>query len=131
MKYQKVQGFRVAVTWEYQTEIAVDRIIRTEWVDLVKGLLVMKKGFCFEPSGPTIKSKSIMQGCCAHDAIYYLIRNGLLEPWWKRWADNLMRKLHLKDAVHKLRAGYFHWFVTKFGDPAIDPRNRKKIMAAP
>jgi len=62
MKYQKVQGLRVAETWEYQTQIATDRIIQTEWVDLVKGLLVMKKGFCFEPSGPTITTKSIMQG---------------------------------------------------------------------
>ena len=131
MKYQKVQGFRVAETWEYQTQIATDRIIRTEWVDLVEGLLIMKKGFCFEPSGPTIKTKSIQQGCCAHDAIYFLIRNGYLESYWKEAGDDLMREVHLGDEVAKIRAGYFHWFVDKLGDPSIDPRNRKSILTAP
>ena len=131
MKYQKVQGFRVAVTWEYQTQIAVDRIIRTEWVDLVKGLLIMKQGFCFEPSGPTIKTKSVMQGCCVHDAIYYLIRNGLLEPHWKEPGDDLMKEIHLQDEVNAFRAGYFHWSVINFGDTSIDPRNRKKVLTAP
>jgi len=131
MKYQKVQGLRVAETWEYQTQIATDRIIRTEWVDLVNGLLIMKKGFCFEPSGPTITTKSIMQGCCAHDAIYYLIRNGHLEPYWKEPGDNLMKEIHLKDKTTNIRAKYFHWFVVNFGDTSIDPRNRQKIKAAP
>jgi len=131
VKYRQVQGFRVEVTWEYQTKIAIDRIIKTEWVDLVKGLLIMKKGFCFEPSGPTIKTKSIMQGCCAHDAIYYLIRNGHLEKHWKEPGDDLMREIHLIDKVAEIRASYFHWGVTNFGEPAIDPRKRKKILTAP
>lgn len=131
MFYRKVQGFRVEVTWEYQTQIATDRIIKTEWVDLIQGLLVMKKGFCFEPSGPTIKTKSIMQGCCAHDAIYYLIRNGHLEKHWKEPADDLMREIHLLDQVVEFRASYFHWSVVNFGEPAIDPRNRTKVLTAP
>jgi len=131
LKYRQVQGFRVEVTWEYQTQIAVDRSIKTEWVDLIQGLLVMKKGFCFEPSGPTIKTASIMQGCCAHDAIYYLIRNGHLEKHWKELADDLMREIHLKDKVAEIRASYFHWSVINFGKPAIDPRKRKKVLTAP
>lgn len=131
MKYQKVQGYRVAVKWAYQTQIAIDRIIKTEWVELIKGLLIMKPGFCFEPSGPTIKTKSIMRGCCAHDAIYYLIRNGHLKPYWKEPADDLMREIHLKDNVIDFRASYFHWFVVNFGKPSVDPRNRKKVKTAP
>ena len=131
MDYRKVQGFRVEQTWELQTPIATRRIIRTDWVDLVEGLLVMKKGFCFEPSGPTIKTKSIMQGCCAHDAVYYLIRNGYLEPLWKEFADDLMHVIHIEDGVTKLRASYFRWFVQKFGDPSIDPRNRNRVLTAP
>ena len=59
MKYQKVQGFRVYKTWSYQTNIATNTIIKTPYVNLVYGLLIMKRGFCFEPSGPTFKTKKL------------------------------------------------------------------------
>ncbi len=72
MLYRKVQGYQVVKDWAYQTDIATDRIIRTEYIDLIKGMLVIKVGFCFEPSGITIATKSVQRGCCAHDAGYYL-----------------------------------------------------------
>ena len=140
MKYQKVQGWRVAETWEIQTQIAVDRIIRTQWIDLVKGLLVMKQGFCFEGSCPGprwllkilgILGKKSKQGYCVHDAIYYLIRNGHLEPTWKEAADELMREIHLKDKMAKPAAKVVHKSVVSFGDFAIDPVNRVKVQTAP
>ena len=90
-----------------------------------------KAGFCFEPSGPTIKTKSIMRGCCAHDAIYWLIRNGHLEPTWKEAGDRLMLEIHTEDNVMYLRAKYFYKAVITFGDASIDPANRIKVKTAP
>ncbi len=140
MQYQKVQGFRVAVTWEYQTQIAVDRIIRTEWIDLVKGLLIMKKGFCFEGSAPGPKwllkllgilGRKSKRGYCAHDAIYGLIRNGHLEPFWKEPADDLMHEIHLKDKMAKPAAKIVYKSVVSFAKFAIDPESRVKVQTAP
>lgn len=140
MQYQKVQGFRVYKTWEYQTKIATDRIIRTYYIDLIKGLLVMKKGFCYEGSAPGPKwvlkalgilGKKSKRGYCAHDAIYDLIRNGLLEPFWKKFADDLMHEIHLKDRMVKPAAKFVYKSVTTFADFAIDPANRMKILKAP
>jgi hypothetical protein len=140
MKYQKVQGFRVADTWEIQTQIATDRIIRTQWIDLVKGLLVMKQGFCFEGSAPGPKwllkalgilGKKSKRGYCAHDAIYDLIRNGHIEPFWKEAADDLMNEIHLKDRMARPAAKIVHRSVVSFADFAIDPANRIKIQTAP
>lgn len=131
MRYQKVQGFRVYEDWQYQTNIATDRIIRTQYADLVKGLIVPKAGFCFEPSGPTIATKSIMRGVCLHDVGYWLIRNGYLEPYWKEHFDDLMHEVHLKDNVWQFRADYFHRGVKTFGDSSVDPANRAKVMTAP
>ncbi len=131
MKYQKVQGFRVYEAWSYQTNIAVDRIIRTQYIDLVQGLLIMKPGFCFEPSGPTFKTKTFMQASCAHDAIYWLIRNGYLEAKWKDAADALMREICILDKMNKLRAKWVYEAVSTFGDSSIDKSNRMKILIAP
>ena len=131
MKYQKVQGFRVYETWSYQTNIAVDRIIRTRYIDLVQGLLIMKPGFCFEPSGPTFKTKSFMRGSCAHDAIYWLIKNGHIEAEWKDAADDLMYELCILDKMIELRAKWCYKAVSTFGDNSIDKSSRMKVLVAP
>jgi len=140
MKYQKVQGFRVYKDWSYQTEIATDRIIKTYYIDLVKGLLIMKRGFCFEGSAPGPKwfliaagilGKKSKRGYCVHDAIYALIRNGYLEPVWKESADSLMHEIHLKDRMVKTAAKIVYKSVVSFADFAIDPINRVKVKTAP
>ena len=140
MKYQKVQGFRVYEDWSYQTEIATDRIIRTYYIDLVEGLLIMKRGFCYEGSAPGPKwllktlgilGKKSKRGYCAHDAIYDLIRNGHLEPFWKEPADSLMHEIHLKDKMARPAAKIVYKAVVNLADFAIDPANRMKVMTAP
>ena len=140
MLYQKVQGWRVADTWEYQTQVAIDRIIRTQWIDLIKGLLVMKPGFCFEGSAPGPKwllralgilGKKSKRGYCAHDAGYFLIKNGHLEPFWKEAIDDLMHEIHLKDKMFKPAAKVVYKSVVSLADFAIDPANRVKVRTAP
>ena len=140
MKYRKVQGFRVEETWEYPTKIAVDRIIRTEWVDLVQGLLVMKRGFCYEGSVPGPKwflrflgilGRKSKRGYCAHDALFNLMKNGHLEPFWKEEADKLMHEIHLRDGMAKPAAKVVYRSVVAFGASSIDPANRVKVQTAP
>lgn len=131
MKYQKVQGFRVYETWSYQTNIAVDIIIKTQYVDLIKGLLVMKPGFCFVPSGPTFKTKNFISPSCVHDALYWLICHGYLSHKYKRRADEIMREMCLERKMNELRARWIFEAVDKFGDSSVDKSNRMKILTVP
>lgn len=140
MEYQKVQGFRVYKTWSYQTNIATDRRIRTYYIDLIEGLLVMKRGFCFEGSAPGPKwflkligilGKKSKRGYCAHDAVYDLIRKGHIETRWKGYADDLMHEIHKRDAMVRPSAKIVYKAVVNFADFAIDPANRMKVLKAP
>ena len=135
MKYSKVQSYRVEKDWDYQTGIATSRIIHTEYIDLECGWLRIKKGFCFEPSGPAMywpfNRPSGMRGYCAHDAIYWLIRNGHLEKHWKGSADRLMRKIHKEDGYPIMLAKIAYQAVDNMADWAIDPKNRVKVQTAP
>lgn len=131
MKYQKVQGFRVYETWSYQTNIEVDIIIRTQYVDLVKGLLIIKIGFCFEPSGPTFKTKNFMGPSCVHDALYGLMCAGFLDHKWKQRADEIMHEMCLERKMNRIRAAWVYQAVDKFGDSSIDKSNRMKVLTAP
>jgi len=140
MKYRKVQGWQLAEDWSYPTNIASERIIRTEYVDLFCGMLTMKAGFCFEGSAPGPKwflkmigilGRKTKRGYCAHDAIYYLIRNGHLESIWKKAADDLMHEIHTEDRMAKPAAKVVYKSVVKLAHFAIDPVNRVKIQTAP
>lgn len=131
MKYQKVQGFRVYSAWTYQTNIAIDIVIRTPYVYLIRGLLIMNRGFCFEPSGPTFKTKNFMQGSCVHDALYWLMCHGYLDKKWKHEADKLLRKICLDDGMSELRSKWVYEAVDEFGDSSIDKSNRMMVLVAP
>jgi len=131
MKYQKVQGFRVSKTWSYQTNIAVDIIIETQYIDLVQGLVIMKIGFCFEPSGPTFKTKNFISPSCVHDALYFLMCNGYLDHKWKHRADEILHEMCLKRDMNRLRARWIFKAVDEFGDSSIAKSNRMKILTAP
>lgn len=131
MLYQKVQGFRVYETWSYQTNIAPNISIDTPYVSLESGLLTPKRGFCFEPSGPTFKTKNFMRPSCLHDAGYFLMCHGYLDSKWKGEVDNLMYEVCREDGMSQLRAGWCYGAVDKFGDSSIEKSNRMKVLSAP
>lgn len=131
MKYQKVQNFRIAEPEKYQTDIATDRSIKTLFVDMKAGLITLKPGFCFQPSGPVFKTKTFLRAAAFHDAGYMLIRTGHLEPFWKEPFDDLLYQICIEDKMSNFRAKYVHKAVLTFGDTSIDPANRKKIKTAP
>ena len=131
MKYRKVQQFQIVVECSYQTEIAVNKIINTEYGSLNKGLITLKPGFCFECSGLTLKTKSTMRGAAFHDMGYYLIRNGLLDRFWKEPFDALLLELCLKDGMWPIRANWIYRAVLLFGDSSVNPVNRVKVQTAP
>ena len=131
MKYQKVQGFRVYETWSYQTNIAVELIIKTQYVDLICGELFMKTGFCFEPSGPTFKTKNFIAPSCVHDGLYGLMCHGYLDHKWRHRADEILHEMCLERDMNEIRAKWVYEAVDKFGDSSIDKSNRMKILEAP
>ena len=131
MKYQKVQGFRVWETWSYQTNVEADLIIRTQYLDLVLGELFMKTGFCFEPSGPTFKTKNFIAPSCVHDGLYNLMCHGYIPHTWRKHADDLLYRMCLERDMLELRANWIHCAVVNFGDSSVDKSNRMKVLIAP
>jgi len=131
MKYQKVQGFRVWEKFSYQTNIATDRIIHMPYADMIKGLIVPLPGFCFEPSGPTFKTKNFMTPSCIHDVLYGAMCHGYLEHVWKHRADEILQEMCLERDMSKIRAKWIYEAVDKFGDSGVDKSNRMKILTAP
>ncbi len=83
------------------------------------------------PSGPTIDTPSFMRGSLVHDALYEMLRLGLLphDPCFHQ-ANLELEKICLEDGMWPCRARYVFTAVEKFGsaDAALHP---EKIITAP
>lgn len=80
------------------------------------GLLTINKGYAWDgPSGPAIHTANFMRGSLVHDALYQLIRLGVLDEQVHRdVCDRLLQTLVLEDGMNKARAWWVytavHWF---------------------
>jgi hypothetical protein len=95
------------------------------------GRLTIRAGYAWDgPSGPTIDTQNFMRGSLVHDALYQLIREGLLPFSAKAAADKLLRELCREDGMSALRAWWVYVAVDKFGKDA-SKRQLPKILTAP
>ena len=115
-KYQLLETTSIKTVWKPEF------VIRSsyEWVVLTPlGILTVKKGYAWDgPSGLSIDTENFMRGSLFHDALYQLMREGLLKNIYNidRYpADILLWKTCLEDGMSKFRAGYVYKLVRIFG----------------
>lgn len=130
-KYQLVEAY------EHPTEIRPESVVRTvgDFVVLTTdGRLQTKKGYAWDgPSGPTIDTKNFMRGSLVHDALYQLMREGLLSQEHRETADRLLREICLEDGMSRIRAWWVYRAVRSFAAAAAAPRPtpRDLVTCAP
>ena len=128
-------GYKYQLAFEYRVQTA----LRPPWVVksaflLLKpdGLLVIRKGYAWDgPSGPTIDTRSSMRGSLVHDALYQMIREGLLPATARLRADEELRRLCIEDGMWKWRAALWFRAVRKAAAGAADPAHNRVVYAAP
>lgn len=113
----------------FTTKIYPPKNLHQEFVHLsTDGTLLVKKGFAWDgPSGPTIDSGDFMRGSLAHDALYGLIRNGLLDVKWRGQADRTLYNICRKDGMSMFRAWYVYLGVHFFGKFFLAPDKINKV----
>ena len=153
-------GYRYQLAEDYYIFINIFHYqdIETEFINLSKhGLLWIKKWYASDgPSGPTKiacdimtitgripllgrifkwhKHKvldTIMRGAFVHDALYQLLRQGLLPSVSRLFADKELKKACLKDGMSKIRAWYVYRGVRGLAGYAAHPKNKKRVYHAP
>lgn len=113
-KYTLVCDF-VIHTREYGVQIAIPVgaiVTKNESKGLISldvlGKLTIGIGFNWDgPSGPTVDTESFMRGALVHDALYRLMRFGLLDyKKHRKDADKLMRNICKADGMSGFRSWY-------------------------
>lgn len=125
--YRKGYKYTLAGNHIYHVDIRPAESIRAGYVHLnIAGVLWIKSGYAWDGcSGPTWDDKTNMRGGLIHDALYQLMRLGLLPVSCKEAADRELQKACVEDGMFKIRAWYYYQAVSKFGkescQPGLDP----------
>lgn len=110
--------------WKYKTDALI--VIRTEvcppthiiseFIELSPdGKLSIHKGYAWDgPSGPALDTPSGMRASLVHDALYQLMRMGLLPMTWRKQADLELRRIAREDGMSLIRSHYWYLAVRMF-----------------
>ena len=106
--------------------------VKYDFITLKNGHLTIHKGFGWDgASGLTYDTNSSYRGSALHDALYRLIRHGLLPEEAKELADLVFRFVCIKDEMWEWRANAWYIAVSKLGGSSVDPRSKLKVRKAP
>lgn len=122
--YRKLYRYKYKLTedFTYQTEILGCNIEHPYIQLTIEGVLTVVEGYSWDgPSGPTIDTLSFMRASLVHDALYQLLREGLLPPEKRKDADLLLKQICIADGMSKIRATYLHLGVKLFAKRAATP----------
>ena len=101
----------------YHTGIKVEKEHKSVFIEIgTDGFLTIHKGYAWDgPSGPTIDTKDFMRGSLVHDALYQLLREGVLDQKYRKRADEIIREICVEDGMWKPVAWLVYQGVHLFG----------------
>jgi hypothetical protein len=139
--YRKLTGYKYQVMEDYTIKIDLKplKAIRRELTRFLslspQGVLSIKKYYAWDgPSGPTIDTRDFMRGSLVHDALYQLMREGVLDyKVHRKRADEIFRELLLEDGMCAFRAWYVYQAVHIFaeGGARPQPEHEPDIICVP
>ncbi len=132
-QYRKLKGWKYQLLDSYKiyVEIYPKTDIVTGYLHLTTGgQLIIRAGYAWDGvSGPTFDTPCTMRASLIHDALYALMRLGMISTSYRKYADTLLRDILAYDGrtfLNKIRAWYFYWAVRIFAEKAARPGTQKE-----
>jgi len=127
ISFRSVKQYKYQLTEDYSISVPIKplKMIKTPFVRLTKaGKLTIKQGYSWDgASGPTWDLHA-HRASLVHDALYQLMRMGLLDHvMYRPVADLLLRDIAREDGMSRFRSAYWHYFVSKYGGRAAEPQD--------
>jgi hypothetical protein len=132
--YRRLKKYKYQLMDDYTIQIDVKPIksIRRELINFLslspQGVLSIGKFYAWDgPSGPTIDTRDFMRGSLVHDALYQLMREGVLDhKVHRKRADEILRGLCLEDGMCSFRAWYVYQAVRICARKGARPKKEPK-----
>jgi len=129
------KGYKYQLQHDYFEHIPIqpEQDIKTDFLLLdVNGNLVVKKGYAWDGvSGGAPDLNGFMRGSLKHDAIYQLIRMGLLDMKWRVVADAMFARDSKQDGIWGFVATTANKLLRAFGKRHASNTLLKRTYYAP
>ena len=107
--YRSIKPWKYELLEEASYKVDIPENIVHPYIRISSGRLLVRERYVWDgPSGPTIDTKTFMRGSLYHDALCQLIGEGLLDKKYRKYADQLLRQICLKDGMNPFRAWYVY-----------------------
>lgn len=139
IKYRKLKGYKYQTVEQaaFQTDIYPQNDIAAAYIKIEKnGKLTIDPDYCWDgPSGPTIDGKTNIRASLAHDALYQLIRLGLLPENYRKSCDLFFIQICKEDGMWGFRRWLdftgLRWFAGNAATPRMEVEPQDQIYTAP
>ncbi len=119
IKYNKTYKYKLsdAEYFDLSSYITDSKLVHVGgWCALDEGMLIIYKGYAWDgASGPAIDTPDFMLGSLVHDAMYQLMREGILDQRLRKVADQVLYDICKDAGMPWWRAQYVYWAVRMFG----------------
>jgi len=130
IKYKSGYKYQLAKSVLCKTNLRITETVKNSYITLTKnGIIMIKHGYAWDGATLAFDTKTFMRGSLVHDALYQLIREGLIEKHWRLNADKLLQKICIEDGMSRLRAWWVYYGV-RIGGSKVGLKPRK-ILTAP
>ncbi len=119
MKYRKRNWkYDLPESETFQTRIKPGRTLKTDWITLQPdGTLTLEAGYAWDgPSGPAVDTPNSLRGSAIHDALYQLMKLGLLDMKWFDESNREFLRWLKKDGMWYLRRRGWYRAVQLYGE---------------
>lgn len=135
IRYTDGYKFQLEEDYEHQTGITPAAPGGNRFVHItLDGLLIIRAGYAWDgASGPAIDTPTFIRGSLVHDALYQLMRLGVVpKDGGRLQADQLLRQIVLEDGMWSVRAWWVYQGVRIFGGQYMrGPGNGNTVLTAP
>lgn len=106
--------------------------VSTKWLSLHNQILTIEEGYGWDgDTGLIEQNKCTVLASCVHDALYDLLRRGLIHYSYRLQADQLYLELAILGGLPRLRAMVRYYAIRWFGEPHSLSSAIKPPLSAP
>ena len=135
IKYKSGYKYQLANEYTISTGLWTNVGYRGEYLAFLNnGVLIIHKGYCWDgPSGPVVDRNCLMRGSLVHDALYQLMRKGVISNQTKtrEKADRLYQQICTEDGLMPFLAWLHFRALKRFGAKAASSKSIKQVLVSP
>jgi len=128
--YRELHGYKYETLSVYRVETDIAKYVRSPYITIsTEGWLVIHKRYAWNgTSGPIRDTKENQKPSLVHDAYCQLIREGLLDKKYRKYADQEFKRMCIENGISKFAANCMYIGLRLFGakgcKPAKKPRGK-------